>query len=168
MVVMALLSLFSVFLVSLIKLSNNTWSIGSVTTSVQNNSKRIVESMIQELREADPSAPPPTGFTEPITISADFRTITFVAPNDVDEDGPVDWNTIQYTLNVGTQQISRSFTPPLSVTPTTTILARNVEALQFAKSVTDNEITISLTTLGLTKAGQTIRSPLTSKVTVRN
>lgn len=156
MVVTAILSVFSTFLVSLLMTSQNAWLIENTSVPVRAEAKRTVETIVKELREGDPTAP------GGITIGGPNNSqITFSVPDQVSQTKILSWRQVQFSHNSVTQEVTRT------EKGNDTVLGRNVTSLQF--SLANNVIT---TTIGAQKTipggTATIQSILTSQIKLRN
>jgi prepilin-type N-terminal cleavage/methylation domain-containing protein len=167
MVVMSLVALISVFLVALLNLSNDAWRMGTTSSTVQQETKRALEQMIREIREADPQA------INGITVGPDTQ-ITFRVPQSLGRYGPYLHNEIKYSWNAATKQIERTFN-----VATTTVIARHAgttqsggNPIQFTTTTVNGVVDTITVTLELTDIttdnSRTVASRLSSQVAVRN
>ena len=156
MVVSGLLTFFSIFLVSLIVVSQNAWIIQNNAVPVRAEAKRTMESMIKELREGDPSA---AGGV--VIAGTNDSQITFEVPDEVSQTGISSWRQIQFSYDQGDQEVVRT------ESGTDTTIGRNVQSLQFVLADSDT-ITITLGTQRTTAGGTVLQATLTSQVKLRN
>ena len=155
-VVMAILSIFSIFVANLIITSQNAWLIQHTAMPARAEARQTMEAITKELREADPTAP------GGVTIGGvNNSQITFRIPNQVSQTGILSWRQIQIALDTVQQQVTRT------ENGAATVLGRNAETLQF--TLANNTV---ITTLGTAKAitqgMTTIRSRLSTETKLRN
>jgi prepilin-type N-terminal cleavage/methylation domain-containing protein len=174
MIVVGLMTIISVFMVSLLNLSRNAFSIGSRDNTVKSEAKRALELIAQELREADANAPNVPGFSNGNIDLANGNTqVTFLVPNQLDEDGPTSWTRVRYSLNQAQNQIERT-----NVTAGTapTVIARNALVLpngdppvQFTLlGGTDDVVTAVIELTDNTRPTELLRTRLGTRITFRN
>lgn len=157
LIVLALLSVFSIFVVSLVIISQNAWVVQNTAVPVRAEAKQTMEAMAKELRAGDPSAG--------VTIGGPNNSqITFSIPNQVSQNGVLNWRQIQFSYDPANQQVMRTETA--NGIATTTTLGRNVQSLQFA--LANNVVTTTIGTARTTSAGLTIQTALTSQLRLRN
>ena len=157
--VVSLMSIFSIFLVNLVMASQNTMAVQNTTVPVRAEARQILEAMMKELREADPSA------SGGITIggSGNVQDITFKIPNQVSSTGVTSWTTIKFDLDSTAKQVRRTVNDV-----TTTVLGRNAEALQFTNpSANVYKATVQIQKT-MTGGSDTITSTVSSEIKVRN
>ena len=154
-VVLGILSVFSIFLVNIVITSQNAWLVQNTSVPMRVEAKQTMEAMAKELREGDPSAP--GGI---VIGGAGNSQITFQVPNQVSQAGVQSWRQIQFSHNVALQQVVR--TEGVNVTT----LGRNITSLQFAEA--NNVITTTVGARRITSGGLDVRSTLTSQVRLRN
>ncbi|MBI4395083.1 MAG: prepilin-type N-terminal cleavage/methylation domain-containing protein [Candidatus Omnitrophica bacterium] len=153
MIVMTLLSIFSIFMVNLIMTSQNATTIQNISVPIRAEAKQIMEAMMRELRAADPA--------EGITIDGTGNSrITFSVPTVVSSQGVTDHDQIQFSYDQVQRQITRTDGT------NTDILGRNVQSLVFSQA--NDVITATVGTRATTAAGTAIEATLTSQVKVRN
>lgn len=157
--VVSLISIFSIFMVNLVMASQNAMIVQNTTVPVRAEARQILEAMVKELREADPSA------TGGISIggSGNFQNITFRVPNQVSSGAIVSWTKIKFDIDSTTKEVTRTVNDV-----TTTILGRNAEVLQFTNpSINVYKATLQ-TQKTLTGGTNVVTSTLSSEVQVRN
>jgi len=172
-VVSAILSTFSLFIGSLIMVTQDAVAIQSTGTPVRTEAKQTMEYIAKELREADLSAAtrlllPPNG----IDIDPNNQ-ITFYKPDQIDDAGIQSRRCVQFYLNTGgitteeQQRVYRIESSNQNCAGTPELIGRNVSSLQFAFN--NGVVTTNITT---TKTSQetaaTMQSTLTSQFKLRN
>ena len=159
MVSMSLLSIFSIFMVNLVMVTQQAWTIEYTAAPVRTEAKKTLEVIAKELREADPSA------AGGVVIgtnggNSSSQSITFSVPNQVSQTSIQSWRVIQFNHDTTQNLVNRV------AGGTTTVVGRNINSLQF--SVASNVVT---TTIGASKAtpdGRTLQATLSSQVRLRN
>ncbi|GEM_PF-5082427 len=159
MLVVSLISIFSIFLVNLVMASQNTMAVQNATVPVRAEARQILEAMMKELREADPSAA--GGIT--IGGSGNSQDITFRVPNQVSSTGVVSWIKIKFLQDPTTKEVRRTVNDV-----TTTVLGRNAEVLQFTNPSTNVYHATLQTQKTITGGTGVVTSTLDSEVKVRN
>ena len=159
MLVVSLISIFSIFLVNLVMASQNAMVVQNTTVPVRAEARQILEAMMKELREADPSA------TGGISIggSGNSQDITFRVPNQVSSTGVVSWTKIKFFQDPTTKEVRRTVNDV-----TTTVLGRNAEILQFTNPSTNVYHATLQTQKTITGGTDVVTSTLNSEVKVRN
>ncbi len=162
-VVSSILSVFSIFMVNLLMVTQNALSIQRTGTPVRTEAKLAMEYMAKELREADLSAPDLDGDGTVIDIDQNGSQITFLKPNQVTQAGVISWRCVQFSL--AQQQVNR-IEDNATCTAASTVIGRNVNSLQFARTNND----VITVTVGTTLTGRmgTMQSTLTSQIKLRN
>ena len=155
MVVMGIVSVFSIFVVNLVITSQNAFLIQNSAVPMRSEAKKTMETIVKELREADPSA------AGGIMIDNNSSRITFSVPNQVSQLGIQSWRQIQFSLNTNTQEAIRT------ESGVNTVIGRTVEQLTFANDG-NNAITITVQTTRTTSSGTVMRSQLSSQTRLRN
>jgi len=155
-IVTAIMSIFSIFLVDLVMTTQKAWSIENTSVSVRGEAKRTLEVIAKELREGDPSA------VGGVTIggSGTSQTITFSVPNQVSQATILSWRQIQYAHDSVQKQVTRT------VSGTTTTVGRDINSLQFSQS--NNVVTVTVGTNKLTAEGITLQTTISSQIRMRN
>ena len=166
MIVTALLSIFSIFIVNLIVVTQKAWTIEHTAVPIRNEAKRSLEVMAKELREGDPSAPGGVA----IGGTGNSQNITFSVPNQVSQTSILSWRQVQFTHQTDSAQCSNNtqITPCVTRTTngTTAIIGRNINSLQFTQA--NNIVTATVGTSKATPEGATLQTTLSSQVRLRN
>lgn len=156
MVVSSILSVFSIFMVNLLMVTQNALSIQNTGTPVRTEAKLAMEYMAKELREADPGAP--------LGINGGNGQITFYKPYLVTQAGVQSWCRVQFQ-QVGQEVRRTQDGAPGCPQVQNELIGRNVALLQFA--VNADVVTATVQTSMQGKMG-TIQSTLTSQIKLRN
>lgn len=156
LIVTAIMSIFSIFLVDLVTTTQKAWSIENTSVPVRGEAKRTLEVIAKELREADPSAP------SSVTIggSGTSQSITFSVPNQVSQSTILSWRQIQFAHDLIQKQVTRT------VGGITTIVSRDINSLQFSQS--NNVVTVTVGTNKLTAEGIMLQTTIGSQIRMRN
>lgn len=146
--VMFIFSLILIAIFAVLAAGRRSWQIGSAQIQVQQEARRAMDSMIQELRAA--SAIDPSTFVN--GVSDDVIRFTAGGQN------------LEFSLNVpgfNTEQLIRT------QGATTTVLANNIKDIQFNLSG-GNVVYITLTTQGRSVFGHLVQAVFNSQVVLRN
>ena len=159
MMAASLLSIFSIFLVSLVLVTQRALLINNTAVPVRFEAKQVLESMLKEIRAADPYPSPNPAAT--ITGTGNSQAITFRIPNQVTSSGPISWRQIQFSHNAGAQEVIRT------ENAVNTVIGRNVTSLTFA--LANNSIASTVGTQRTMAGGTTtIQLTLTGQGKLRN
>ena len=174
MIVIALMSIFSIFLVNLLMVTQTAWSIENTSVPVRAEAKRTLEVIAKELREGDPSAF--SGAT--IGGSGTSQSITFYVPNQVSQSAITSWRKVLFSHDSTNKEVSRrmrtdnsafAFTDSCSVhnTDGCTTVGRNINSLQFAQS-NSTTYTVTAGTSKVSPEGRTLQATVSSQLRLRN
>jgi len=130
------------------------WNDTLVNVKIHSQTIRPLDTMIKELKEADPSSP--IG----ITIDPDPQSIIFAIPNTVGAEQIDSWFEIDYVFDPNTNEITRT------IDGADTVIAKNVNSLLFTRAGTAISINISVS--DQTADGKILTTVLTSQVAMRN
>ena len=156
MLVMALMSIFSMFIVNLVMLSRHAYEIQLSSTRVRDEAKRGIEAMLKELRQTSLSNP------NGVTIAGGNAQINFAVPNQVTQAGIQSWRPVEFSYDAANQQIVRT---EGGANPS--VLAKQIQSLQFAR--VNEVVTATVTTQANTSTdGYVTSARLISQITMRN
>ncbi len=158
-IVVALTSIFSIFLVNLVMASQQTMAVQNTAVPIRAESRQIVDAITKELRAADATAP--GGIT--IGGSGNSQTITFRLPNQVSNTGVTSWTKVKFYLDASSKEVRKEVNDA-----TVTVVGHNVEVLQFTNPSSNVYKAIIQTQKSITGGTNTILSNLSSEVKVRN
>ena len=155
MVVTGLLSVISLFLVTMSAVSRTAWEMQLSSVSVRTEAKKAAESIAKELRQ--------TSLTNPngVVVSADNTGINFAIPETVSQYSIASWQPVEFSYDAPNQQIIRTENGANATT-----LARRVQSVQF--TLTNNVVTAIIRTAGTTPRGTPVTSLQTVQATMRN
>ena len=172
-IVTAIMSIFSIFLVNLVMTTQKAWSIENTSVPVRGDAKRTIEVIARELREGDPSAY--SGIT--IGGSGTSQSITFYVPRTVSQSAITSWRKILFSHDSTNKDVSRRMRIDNSAfaytdsctqhnTDSCTTVARNVISLQFSQS--NNVVTATVGTSKTTTEGIALQTTISSQIRLRN
>jgi prepilin-type N-terminal cleavage/methylation domain-containing protein len=160
MVVSSLISIFSIFMVNVLMITQNALALQKRGTPVRTEAKQAMEYMAKELREADLTAP---GGIDVIPNTQ----ITFKKPKQVTTWGISSWRCVQFD-KVGTDIYRYESEDESCVDSNPDLIGRNVSSLQF-NQITNNIIGVTVgTSLTDTNIAAPMQSTLTSQIKLRN
>lgn len=159
MFVVTLISIFSIFMVNLVMASQNTMAVQNAAVPVRAEARQILESMMKELRAADPSA------TGGISIggSGNSQTITFRIPNQVSSTSIMSWTKVEFYLDATSKEVRKEVDDT-----TVTVVGRDAEVLQFTNPATNVYHATVQIQKKISGGTGTITSSLSSEAKVRN
>ena len=155
-IVGALLSIFSIFMVNIVMLTQTAWSVENTAVPVRTEGKRTLESIAKELREGDPSAP--GGVV--IGGSGNSQTITFSVPNQVSKTAILSYRQIQFAHDSAQSQVTRT------ANSATSTVGRNINSLQFSQA--NNVVTVTIGTTKISAEGRTLQTTVSTQIRLRN
>lgn len=155
MVVTVLLSVVSLFLVTMTMVSRIAWEMQFSSILMRNEAKKAMETVAKELRQTSLSNP------NGVVISPDTTGINFAVPNVVSQASIVSWRPVEFSYDAANQQLIRTENGANATT-----LARQVQSMQFTRI--NNVVTATIQTGGTTPRGTPISSLQTVQATMRN